>query len=323
MKRISPLAILFLTLAPGVLARQSASSTPLDLQGYAAELGRWSASASRLRDHPEEAATLRRQLPDHWKVAIDEQRFVVSTKWLGDMLDRLAASPNSAIEISEEIGSRLGSMLQDSQDLAQISEPNPQLARAKLGVILRRREFRDVRTPNQMESLWDRLVDWVWRFIGKLFSHVGSHPAVASVFLWVVVVALSLIFLGWLIYSLTHLSLAPVAFRPSPAPAEGAIPPGTWQEWAGQARAAASRGEYRDAIRIIYGAAVRRIEESGTWQVDASRTHREYVRLLPKDSSQRPPLVAITTSFERVWYGSVQATSADCDVALSELESLG
>ena len=88
------------------------------------------------------------------------------------------------------------------------------------------------------------------------------------------------------------------------------------------ARAAAARGEYRDAIRILYGAAVRRIEEGGTWQVDPARTHREYVRLLPADSLQRPPLAAITTCFEHVWYGHAQASAIEFEAILAELESL-
>ena len=89
-----------------------------------------------------------------------------------------------------------------------------------------------------------------------------------------------------------------------------------------QARSAAARSEYRDAVRIIYGAAVRRIGDAGTWQVDPARTHREYVRLLPDDSSQRPPLLAITICYERVWYGHAQASAVDYEAVLAELESM-
>lgn len=325
MTRTSLFAILILSLATCARARQAANTNPpatLDLQGYTAELARWSASASRLRLHPDEAAALRKQLPDHWTVAVEEQRFMVSTKWLGNALANLAANPRLATETSQEMGDRLEAMRQDSQTLAKISGLNSSMARTKLDDILKRREFRSVRASNQVESLWDRLVDWVWGLIAKLFNRMGSHPVVATALLWGVVVALSLIFLGWLIYSLTHLTLANISFRRPPAPMEGAPPPGTWGQWADRARASAARGDYREAIRIIYGAAVRRLEEAGTWHVDPSRTHREYVRLLPADSSQRPGLVAITTCFERVWYGNAQASSADYEIALAELESL-
>ena len=73
---------------------------------------------------------------------------------------------------------------------------------------------------------------------------------------------------------------------------------------------------------MIYGAAVLLMGEAGVWQVDPSRTHREYARLLPLDSAHRPHLIAITTCFERVWYGQAQVSARDYEAALAELESL-
>lgn len=321
MKRTSLLAILALTLASGALAGQTLSadpSAPLDLQSYSQELERWSASARRLREHPEEATMLRKQLPDHWSVAVEEQRFQVSTAWLGAALDRVGTDPQLAVGTSQEMGDRLKAMLQDSQDLAQVGELDTGLAHAKLDNILKRREFRSIHAPSEGEAFWDRIMDRVWRFIGRLLSRAGDHPAVARVLLWGVVMVFGLAFLVWLVHSLTHIS-----FQRLPVALDVATGRQTWREWALGARAAAARGEYRDAVRIIYGAAVRRMEAAGTWQLDPSRTHREYLRLLPADSSQRPPLVAITTCFERVWYGHAPASAVDYEAALADLESLG
>jgi hypothetical protein len=325
MKRICLFALLVMRLAPAAVAGQAASaepSAPLDLQSYTSELSRWSTAASRLRKHPEEAGALRKQLPNHWSVAVQEQRFLVSTEWLGAELDGLAANPQLAANTSQEISDRLESMLRDSQALAQTSEPDFGSARSKLEDILKRREFRSARATNPLQTLWDRFIDWVWRIIDRLFSHIAGHPAVTRVLLWAVVVALALAFLVWLIYSLAHISLADLPFQRLPIPGEGAAAAGSWREWMQRARAAAARGEYRDAIRTIYGAAVRRIEEAGTWRLDPSRTHREYVRLLSPDSLQRPALVAITTCFERVWYGHARASVVDYEAVLAELESL-
>jgi hypothetical protein len=325
MKRISLFVILVMQLGWGAIAGPAASVDPsasLDLQGYSTELGRWSQSAGRLRDHPEEAAALRKQLPDHWSVAVREQRFLVPTQWLSATLDRLAANPKLAKDTSQEICVRLKSMLQDAQSLARISGPTSGLARAKLDDILKRREFRSVRAPSQAETIWDWLTERVWKLISRLFSGVEGHPKLTRILLWGVVIALGLTFLGWLIYSLSNLSLAKLSSRRFPAAEDLAAPAENWREWVKRARAAAARGEYRDAIRIIYGAAVRRIGEAGTWQVDPARTHREYVRLLRADSFQRPPLVAITACFERVWYGHAQASAIDYEAVLAELESL-
>jgi hypothetical protein len=213
-------------------------------------------------------------------------------------------------------------MLQDSRDLAQISEPPLIQAHAKLDEILKRREFRSVHVASAEEDLWDRLLDWLWKLADKLFDRVGSHPDATRVFLWGVVIALGIVFLGWLIYSIANVPFSTLSFRRKQLPAPEEEPAGTWNEWVQQASAAAACGDYREAVRIIYGAAVRRIAESGAWQVDPARTHREYVRLLPPDSVQSPRFLAITSCFELVWYGSAEASATDYEAVLAELESL-
>lgn len=297
------------------------SPPPLDLQEYTTELNRWSEAASRLREHPEKAAALRKELPDYWSIAVQEQRFLVPTEWLGAALDRLAVNPKLAKGTSEEICVRLESMLQDSQAFAHVSEPNFGLARARLDNILKRREFRSARAPTRDETIWDRLREWAWKSISRLFSNVEGHPRLTMILIWGVVMALGLIFLGWLIYSFPNLSLAKLSSRRVPAEVDSAAPAENWRAWVEHARAAAARGEYRDAVRLIYGASLRRLGEAGTWQVDPARTHREYVRLVPEGSFRRP-LIAITTCFESVWYGQARASAVDYEAVLAELESL-
>ncbi len=61
----------------------------------------------------------------------------------------------------------------------------------------------------------------------------------------------------------------------------------------------------------------------GVWRPDASRTPREYLRLLPRDSKHRPALANLTRSFEMAWYGYRPVTPAQAQSALHELENLG
>ena len=122
--------------------------------------------------------------------------------------------------------------------------------------------------------------------------------------------------MGWLAHALTE-----VSHQRFPA-LTGDTRAAPARDWAQEARSAAARGEFREAIRLIYGAAVLALGEAGAWQVDRSRTHREYVRLLPADSRRRPHLITLTDCFERVWYGRVPASDSDYESALAELESL-
>jgi hypothetical protein len=287
-----------------------------DLQSYTSELERWSASANRLGEHPQEAAALRKQLPDSWLVTAQEQRFRVSTRPLGAALDRLIGDPRTAEGAAREISARVEWLLEDARAMSRTSIRDDSRARAKLDEILARREFRFVREPSEPETFWDRLTNWLWEWISGLLSRAGGHPKVANILRWGIVVVLGLILLAWVIYTLTH-----VPYRRFPAPT-APTPAAPWRDWAQQARGAAARGEFREAIRIIYGAAVILLGEAGAWQVDPSRTHREYVHLLPADSVHRPHLIAITNCFEQVWYGRAPASARDYEAALAELESL-
>lgn len=335
-KRLPLFAIMFLLLAQGSRAaithaapngarlagerRSPRQSTPpsesFDLQGYATELESLSASARRLRKHPEEAAALRKRLPDAWSVTIQKQRFLISNQPLGAALDRLIADPRTAAAAAPEMSLRVESLLDEARAISRAPIRNYDGTRAKLHDILKRREFRFVRQPIESETFWDQLMDRLLQWISRLLSRAHGHPTAANFLRWGIVIVLSLICLAWLIYTLIHTS-----YRRFPAP-KGATPEAPWRDWAQEARAAAARGEFREAIRMIYGAALLLMGEAGVWQVDPSRTHREYVRLLPLDSAQRPHLIAITVCFEQVWYGRAKPSARDYEAALAELESL-
>ncbi len=285
-------------------------------------MDRWSAAVGRLRADPGEAAELRKQLPEHWSVGVQDQRFEVPTAWLANALDRLVKNPKSAADISKEITDRLETMRQDSQALAQNSQPDVGPARGKLESILKQREYRSIQAAAPAESLWDQFLDWIWNFVTRILGHAAGHSRLNKVLLWGIVAVLGLALVAWLVHLLFNLSLSGFS-RPRPQiPGDEAAAAGSWRELAERSRAAAARGEFREAIRILYSAAVRRIEEAGTWRADPARTHREYLRLLPVDSSDRPRLTAIITCFERVWYGHAPASANDYDAALGELESM-
>ena len=324
-KRLLIFVALFLLLVQNSLRPQSRFKIPdsrsegegsFDLQSYTSELERWSTSANRLRKHPDEAPALRKRLPDSWSVTVEKQRFLVSTQPLGAALDRLTRDPRTAAPATQEISARVESLLDEAHTMSRSSIHDYNATRAKLDEILKRREFRFVRQPRESETFWDQLMDRLFQWISRLLSRANGHPAAANILRWGIVIVLSLICLAWLIYTLTHIS-----YRRFPAP-KAATSEAPWRDWVREARGAAARGEFREAIRMLYGAAVFRMGEAGTWHVDPSRTHREYVRLLPLDSAHRPHLIAITVCFEQVWYGRAQASAHDYEAALAELESL-
>ena len=294
----------------------STGEAPFDLQSYTTELQHWSELAGRLEGHPEQAGALRKQLPDSWSVVVRGQRFSISTRLLGAAIDQIIRDPSNAARAAHEISNRIERMLEDARAMSGTSAPDYSSQRARLDQILKRHEFRFVREGAESEPFWDQLLDRLWQWVTGLLDRAGNHPKLTNFLRWGIVIVLGLILLAWLAHALTH-----VSYRRFPAPT-GDVRATPARDWIQEAQSAAARGEYRDAIRVIYGAAVLALGEAGAWQVDPSRTHREYARLLSPDSARRPHLLALTDCFERVWYGCAQASARDYEAALAELESL-
>jgi hypothetical protein len=104
---------------------------------------------------------------------------------------------------------------------------------------------------------------------------------------------------------------------------QGIVPAREWQQWLVDARAAADRGDWRDAVHFTYWCAIAYLEARGSWRPDRTRTPREYVRLLPIAGSDRATLAELTAGFERVWYGTVDADAQSYDRAMTQLQTIG
>ncbi len=320
MKRILFLALFLSQIVPASAQQVSTpiSRAPLDLKAYLGELERWSAAARTLKDHPEEATALRKELPQAWSIRMGEQHFEVSTQWVDSILDSIGNNPRSAGINSRQMVARLNAMRAEAVALARPAELQPGTARSKLDEVLRRSEFRGVHGPTWFDRLRERVSFWLAKFLEKLLVSLQGHPMGTKVLLWAMLIVAGLAFLVWLVRLLLYRPISPGLDL------SGAIPaPSTWRDLLRDAVASAGRGNYRDAIRLAYWAGVYRLEELGMWQVDRTRTHREYLRLLPESYPSRGAVSAITSRFEQIWYGEQAASSEDFQFASVQLEKLG
>ncbi len=320
MNRILFLALFLSPIVPASAQQVSTpiSRAPLDLKAYLVELERWSAAAQRLVGHPEEAAALRKELPQAWSVNVEGQHFEVSTRWFDSTLKSLDQNCEAAGIASGQIRNRLNGMRAEAVALARPAELQPGTARSKLDEILRRSEFRGVHGLTWFDRLRERVSFWLAKLLEKLLVSLRGHPMGAKVLLWAMLIVAGLAFLVWLVRLLLYRPISPALDL------SGAIPaPSTWRDLLRDAVAAAGRGNYRDAIRLAYWAGVYRLEELGVWQVDRTRTHREYLSLLPQSYPNRGAVSAITSRFEQIWYGEQAASSEDFQFASVQLEKLG
>ena len=292
------------------------ASQPLTLKAYAAGLDRWLVAVNHLKDHPEKAARLCQQLPPAWVVLADGQRFEVSTEWLRSGLETFEKDRRDAK--LAPLRARLEAMRQDAQALAVPPPSAWQPAHEKLREILARREFRGVHSPTWIDLLNVRLNRWLAHLLNRFSFGLGSHPGATRVVLWVFMLIAAGSLLVWMVRRLLQRPRDALRLEIREAPEIAA----TWQQMLQEARAAAGRGDSRDAIRRAYWAGIMRLEDLGLWTADGARTHREYLRLLSPGQPQLEPLAALTRQFERAWYAGLPASAEDFQTVLSQVEKL-
>jgi len=312
--------------------RFSSGSQFLDLNAYLTELDRWRKAAERLQTHPDEAGALKGRLPRSWPVSTHGQRFSVPTDWLSQTLGSLESNPSLARDYSQEIQDRLSSMRTEAAAFEDEPATRSDAARHSLQRILRRREFSPVEEPGWWDRLRDRVVYWIEELVTRLMGSLGNHPRAYQRLTWTIAGGLVLSLMLWLFRILLRRRPAAVLDLRGPLRV-----PGGWREWARDAVTASGRGDHREAIHLAYWAGIHRLAELGIWQIDRTRTPREYLSLMPEvDSgepaerasisvqlSRRATFAAITSRFERVWYGTQPASAGDFQAVLTQFERLG
>lgn len=324
---------------PSATGRSVRVPETLDLAAYRQTLDQLRSAVEGLSSRPQDAGALRRSIPRAWNVETRSQHFEVSTEWLDGSLTRLESAPAARAEAEREILSRLDGLRADAAAFDSPPDPNPATARAAMQNILRQREYANVQEPSWLELALQRLWRGFWRLLGRLFGRVGTHVNVQRIIVWSLIVGGFVFLVVMLLRVLrralrrTDLNLVP----PQP-------PAKTWRQWAQEGLAAAARRDYRAAIHACYWAAIARLGDLGVWNIDSSRTPREYLRMLDRfgahvslpgratvlqpaqalpPASVRVAVGTLTGTFERVWYGEQDATVNDYRASVERLEELG
>lgn len=322
----------FLLLAPLVLfahpvCAQSAARSiaqppadqPLTMPGYIAELDHCSAVLHNPQRNSDTFRQLRLSLPQQWTVQAGNQRYTVDTDWLANGLAVLGGNPRPDSPLLSQLETRVA-VLRDAAEGFNQSASSQDLgqSRATLDRVLSAREFRGAHGPSWFDIMRGRLYAWIGRQLEKLLDHLGISRSLGNVLAWVFVAVAALLLAIWAVRYFVH-----QAAQPGMHLAGSSRPGQDWRDWLREARAAAERGDYRAAIHAAYWVAVARLEETKLLPQDRSRTPRESLRLVRRESSEYTPLAQLTRRFELVWYGYRPATEADWSEAIQQLEKLG
>jgi hypothetical protein len=287
---------------------------PLTLGEYTQALDDSLAIAHQLNDEPQHADELLNSLPAAWHVEADGRNFAISTE---NLRRNLAAWRKNSDHTSLDHVVQCLETLRDEAAAYATSEGNSSSSHALLNAILARREFRHVRG----ETWLDRFKQRIYRFLIKLLGRVffSSAVSVISNILVYGLIALAVPALVYWLYRSMREGSRLETIMPSGMPVSAK----EWPVWMSEARAAAARGNWRDAVHLAYWSGISFLEAGGAWRPDVARTPREYLRLLPAASSQQPALRALTVQLETVWYGMQTADADAFQQTLAELEKLG
>jgi len=301
-------------IAPISCRADSAGSGALTTSEYRAELDRLLAATQQLDSSGSATPQPLHELPQSWRVATDQREFQVSTEGLQRDVRRYENEKNVAN--ASAIRTRLQSL---RSELDGFEKPVADVSahRTELNSILARREFQDVQGPSWLDRLKQRLLAFVLHLLERVIRSTAI-PTIGKFFVYGLM-------------SLAVAALAFIAYRSlwssrdfdTVVPKDLPVSAKEWAIWLAEARAAAEKGEWRDAIHLAYWAGISFLERQGTWKPDRARTPREYLRLLSSSSENRETLTSLTRIFELAWYAKRNASERTFSQTLEELEKLG
>lgn len=291
------------------------ASPVYDKPSFTAELRRI-AEILKKKPSKNEMAALRDSLPKRWTVSTPEGSFSISSEPLRNQLTLLSSEKAQAwVNHLEQEVELSGQQVSGSAD-----------AREELDHILARSEFAAVKPPSAWELFRQRIAAWIERMLLKLVGGAAKHPLGGQILFWLLIVAAVGFVAVWVFRFFASRDRVQAL-----APSTDVIAARTWQEWIREAREAASRGDFREAVHSAYWAGIARLEDLGVVPKDRTKTPREYLQLVVEPSEgqlgprpvRREPLAALTKGLERVWYANRGAGLEDFRESLRHLEAMG
>jgi len=244
--------------------------------------------------------------------------FQMRWQWLRKVIDD---AQNPTLASRSTLLDQVSARLDEELAAASGATPPPSAfapARGAANSILARPEFRIVGSESWVDRQMGKLLSLLYRFFTAT-SEFGHHaPWLAPVLEWSFVGLTVICVVVWVARTMERQRIA--------ISLSAMMPAADWQkesaEWADLARIEAEAGNWREGIHCLYWASIVVLESRRLWRRDSTRTPREYVDLLERDSSQQVTLRALTRIFERIWYGLRDAAQEDYVQALALFEAL-
>lgn len=186
-------------------------------------------------------------------------------------------------------------------------------------------------------SLWERFLRWLWGWIDRLLpdrgpvTGTGLSRGLTTLVGWLVIIGAGLLLILVLGYWLRHLlgGLLRGHTVNEAVNGEDGLPASAAQARQ-QASQMAESGNYREAVRRLYLAALLRLRERELIRFDSSLTNQEVLARMQSNAPARAHLEPVVDTFDRVWYGeqepdaqTFESYSREIDALLQERAGVG
>jgi hypothetical protein len=231
-----------------------------------------------------------------------------SSVYLAPILDDLESSPPDAGDARARLDAVAGALALPRGSTCNV-DSTP--ARNQLRNVYASRAFGDLDQGSQ-PSLLDQIARAIGAWIGNASRTLGLAGGIA-------VGAAALLIIAALVGWRARASAAGRAATALDEPADQGIDPDV--EWS-LALAAAARGDFRQAIRRAFRAALLDVMWRGRLHVDAAWTTRELLASAAADADLLALLAPAAAGFDRAWYSGDVVESGDWDVMKARCEAL-
>lgn len=269
----------------------------------------------------EAAEAIKKSLPQRVTVQLDQQAIEADNTWIHTSLDHITrAKGNERKQLLARTISRVKGVV-SRVDEVQHPEGNPGLeksdAQKRLEGILARPEFKGgPQGDNALTRLLKRLVSWIENLFPKSRQLSGSGANSLSFIVRIVIVVIAMVVIGFAIAAVVRRLPKRVKKQKKVREARVVLgerlePEASATDLLAGAEALARSGDIRGAIRRAYIALLVELADRHVLSLAQNKTNRDYVRSVKNVPTLHTKMLTLTDSFERHWYGFIEATPDD------------
>lgn len=246
------------------------------------------------------------QLPPAATVEGANGPFHARWTWLRETLERAHDAKTEAKADTDRRHSMQAASAQIRSLLVTAGQPTPLpqqtfvQARHEATRILASSEFQTDGGPGWFQRHIARIEDWLLRLFTGMGRLGHRAPWLAPLIEWGCFALAAAGLLWYVRQTLNRQSLRIHLHEDNALHANSRRDATDWEQLAQQC---AAEGDWREGVHCLFWAAIALLEGRRAWKPNATRTPREYVRLLRPGSEAQAALRALATLFERSWYG--------------------